>query len=343
MKEKHLYMDDDADLGLLSNKVVVVVGYGTQGTARALNMRDSGLKVLVGAEQGSDEWKRAEEDGLEVVPVEEAGARGDIFEVEVPDMAYRAAHAYETRLKPHAKKKHMLCFSSAMNYYYDIVKPGPEVDAVVTAAKGPGSAVRTEYVAGFGVPALLGIHQDATGQAWELGLAVCKGMGFTRAGVQRTTIEEETCTDLLGEHCAWGAIIQLLKVVFEVMVEEGFDPRVAFYEAVNESKLTTDLIYKYGLAGMLERISNTAAFGAMSIGPRIIDQHVKDNIRGALKNIKDGGFNREWRADFEQGYPQYKKLLAEIRSHKAEVVGNELRRKLGVHKPKDFSITNPLK
>jgi ketol-acid reductoisomerase len=223
-----------------------------------------------------------------------------------------------------------------------VVKPGPQVDAVVTAAKGPGSAVRTEYVAGFGVPALLGIHQDASGQAWELGLAVCKGMGFTRVGVQRTTIEEETCTDLLGEHCAWGAIVQLLKVVFEVMVEEGFDPSVAFYEAVNESKLTTDLIYKFGMAGMLERISNTAAFGAMLIGPQIIDERVKENVRWALKNIQNGGFDREWRRDFEQGYPKYKQLLAEIRSHQADVVGNGLRTTLGVRKVGDFSITNPL-
>jgi len=341
--EKRLYTDEDADLNILSEKTIAVVGYGTQGTSRALNMRDSGLKVIVGAEEGSEEWKRAGEDGLEVVPIEEAGRRGDIFEVEVPDMAYRAAKTYEERIKPHAKKRHMLCFSSGLNYYYGVVKPGPQVDAAVTAAKGPGSAVRSEYVAGFGVPALLGIHQDASGQAWEVGLALCKGMGFTRAGVQRTTVEEETCTDLLGEHCAWGAIVQLLKVVFEVMVEEGFDPSVAFYEAVNESKLTTDLIYKFGMAGMLERISNTAAFGAMLIGPRIIDGRVKENVRQALKNIKNGGFNREWRTDFEEGYPRYRQLLEEIRNHEADVVGNELRTKLGVRKAGDFSITNPLK
>ena len=306
-------------------------------------MRDSGLTVIVGADQDSPEWRRAREDGLQVMTIEETGKRGDIFEVEVPDMAYRAAKTYEERIKPYASKRHMLCFSSGLNYYYGIVKPGAEVDAVITAAKGPGSAVRTEYVAGFGVPALLGIHQDASGQAWELGLALCKGMGFTRAGVQRTTVEEETCTDLLGEHCAWGAIVQLLKVVFEVMVEEGFDPGVAFYEAVNESKLTTDLIYKFGMAGMLERISNTAAFGAMLIGPRIIDDRVKENVRWALRNIQNGGFDNEWSADFEQGYPKYRQMLEEIRSHQADVVGNELRTKLGVLKAGDFSVTNPLK
>jgi len=341
--EKRLYTDKDADLSILSDKVIVVVGYGTQGTSRALNMRDSGLKVMVGAEKDGEEWKRAEEDGLEVAPVEEVAKRGDIFEVEVPDMAYRAAQTYEERIRPYAKKQHMLCFSSGLNYYYGVVKPGAKVDAVVTAAKGPGSAVRTEYVAGFGVPALLGIHQDASGQAWEIGLAICKGMGFTRAGVQRTTIEEETCTDLLGEHCAWGAIVHLLKVVFEVMVEEGFDTNVAFYEAVNESKLTTDLIYRYGMAGMLERISNTAAFGAMLIGPRIIDDRVKENVRQALKNIQGGGFDREWRKDFEEGYPKYRKMLQQIRMHRADIVGNELRKKLGVRKDGDFSITNPLK
>ncbi len=339
---KRLYTDSEADLGLLSGKTVAVVGYGTQGTARALNMRDSGLKVIVGADKGSEEWRRAREDGLEVVEVEEAGRRADIFEVEVPDMAYRAARTYEERLRPHAGKEHMLCFSSGMNYYYGIVKPGPGVDAIVTAAKAPGSAVRTEYLAGFGAPALLGIQQDASGNAWELGLALCKGMGFTRAGVQETTIAEETCTDLLGEHCAWGAIVALLKTVFEVMVEEGYDPNVAFYEAVNESKLTTDLIYKFGMAGMLERISNTAAFGAMMVGPTIIDDHVKQNVRRALENIQQGGFDRAWRSDFEQGYPRYRKLLEEIRNHPADVVGNKLRRRLGVLKAGDFSITNPL-
>lgn len=340
---KKIYLDGDADLGLLTGDTIAVVGYGTQGTARALNLRDSGLKVIVGADKDSEDWKRAAADGLEVMPVEEAARRAGIFEVQVPDMAYRAAKAYNERIVPHATKSHMICFSSGFNFYYGHVVPAPGVDAVITAAKGPGSAVRLDFLAGRGVPALLGIHQNASGRAWERGLALCKGIGFTRAGVQETTTEEETCTDLLGEHCAWGAIVWLLKSVFEVMVEAGYDPNVAFYEAVSESKLTTDLIYKFGMAGMLERISNTAAYGAMRIGPRIIDEHVKDNIRWALQNIQDGGFDREWKADYEQGYPQYRRLLEELRNHPADVVGNELRKQMGVLKPDDFSVKNVIK
>ncbi len=339
---RKLYMDGDADLDLLSDFTMAVVGYGTQGTARAMNMRDSGLTVIIGADEDNPEWERAKKDGFEVVPIEEAGRRADIFELQVPDMAYRCAEAYNRKIRPVAKAYHMICLSSAFNFYYGHIVPPPGADAIVTAAKSPGSAVRTEYVAGSGVPGILAIHQDASGKAWERGLAVCKGIGFTRVGVQQTTVEEETVTDLLGEHCAWGCIVALLKTVFEVMVEAGYDPAVAFYEAVNESKLTTDLIYKFGLAGMLERISNTAAYGAMTVGPKIIDESVKDRIRQAMENIKNGGFDRDWKGDYEKGYENYKRLLNETADHQADVVGNEIRKRLGVLKAGDFSIKNPL-
>jgi ketol-acid reductoisomerase len=339
---KRLYMDADADLGVLSGFTVAVVGYGTQGTARGMNMRDSGLQVIVGSEPGTGEWDRAAADRFEVVPVEEAARRADIFELEVPDMAYRCAAVYNRQIKPHAKPYHMVCLSSAMNFYYGHMPVPAGADAVVLAAKSPGSAVRTEFAAGGGVPALLAVHQDSSGQAWQRGLALCKAQGYTRVGVQETTVEEETLTDLLGEHCAWGAIVALLKTVFEVMVEAGFDPDVAFYEAVSESKLTTDLIYKFGLAGMLERISNTAAFGAMAVGPKIIDAQMKEKIRSALENIRNGVFDRAWKADYEAGYPRYREMLREIADHPADVVGNAIRRRLGVQKEGDFSVKNPL-
>jgi len=340
---KKLYLEEDADLGLLSSFTVAVVGYGTQGTARGLNMRDSGLKVIVGSVPGGDEWQRAEKDGFEVMTIEEAGQEADVFDLQVPDMAYRCAAAYNEQIKPKAKPYHLVCLSSAFNFYYGHMDLAPGADAIVAAPKSPGSAVRTEFLAGGGVPGLLAVHQDASGQAWPRGLAFCKALGFTRAGLQETTVEEETCTDLLGEHCAWGAIVALLKTVYEVMVEAGFDPNVAFYEAVNESKLTTDLIYKFGLAGMLERISNTAAYGAMAIGPKIIDESVKDRIRWALENIKNGGFDREWKADYEAGYPNYQRLLSEMANHQADVVGNRIRRQMGVLKEGDFAVKNPLK
>lgn len=338
-----IFRDKDVDLALLKDEVVALIGYGTQGTSRALNMRDSGLKVVIGADKGHADWTRADKDGFEVMAVEDAAKRADIFELEIPDMAYRCAKTYNERIKPVAKKSHMICLSSAMNYYYGHMEIPIGADAVCTAAKAPGSAVRSEYLAGSGVPALLAVHQDGTGKAWKRGLAVCKAMGFTRVGVQQTTVEEETVTDLLGEHCAWGAIVELLKTVYEVMVEAGYDEEVAFYEAVNESKLTTDLIYKFGLAGMLERISNTAAYGAMSIGPKIIDAQVKEKIRWAMENIKNGGFDRDWKRDYENDYKNYKKLLDGIANHQADVVGNKIRERLGVLKETDFSVKNLLK
>ena len=340
--EKKLYIDADVDIAVISEMTIAVIGYGTQGTARAMNMRDSGLTVIIGADPGHTDEARALKDGFEVVSIEEAAKRADIFELQIPDMAYRCAKAYNEVIKPVAKKYHMVCLSSAMNYYYGHMDLAPGVDAVVTAAKAPGAAVRTEYVAGKGVPGLLAVHQDASGLAWERGLAVCKGIGFTRAGVQETDVEEETVTDLLGEHCAWGAIVALLKTVFEVMVEAGYDKDVAFYEAVNESKLTTDLIYKFGMAGMLERISNTAAYGAMSVGPSIIDDHVKKNIRTAMENIKNGNFDSDWKNDYENGYPKYNRLLKEIADHPAEIEGNRIRERLELRQSTDFSIKNPL-
>ena len=340
--EKKLYMDADVDMEVISEMTIAVIGYGTQGTARAMNMRDSGLTVIIGADSGHPDEERALQDGFEVVSVKEAAERADIFELQVPDMAYRCAKAYNEVIKPAAKEYHMVCLSSAMNYYYGHMDLGSGADAVVTAAKAPGSAVRTEYCAGKGVPGLLAVHQDASGRAWERGLAVCKGIGFTRAGVQETNVEEETVTDLLGEHSAWGAIIALLKTVFEVMIEGGYDEDIAFYEAVNESKLTTDLIYKYGMAGMLERISNTAAYGAMSVGSTIIDEHVKQNIRRAMENIKNGSFDRDWKNDYENGYVKYNRLLKDTAGHPADIVGNRIRERLGVRQNTDFSIKNPL-
>lgn len=337
---KKLYLDTDADLGLLNGRIVAIVGYGTQGTARGLNMRDSGVEVVVGAEPGSSDWVRASADGFRVMTVGEAAKTADIFEIQIPDMAYRCADAYNAEIKPSHKPGDVVCLSSAFNYYYGHMEAPAGVDALVTAAKGPGSAVRGEYVRGSGVPGLLAVHQDNTGHAFATGLALCKAMGFTRVGVLESTIEEETVTDLLGEHCSWGAIVYLVKTVFDVMVEEGYEPDTAFYEAINESKLTTDLIYKFGLRGMLERISNTAAYGALAIGPTIIDERVKENIRKALVNIKDGGFDRQWLADYRNGYREFNRLLDEIGNSQADVVGNRIREQMRVREAGDFSVKN---
>jgi ketol-acid reductoisomerase len=324
---KKTYLEADADLGLLAGKTVAAVGFGTQGMAQALNVRDSGLNVIVAEEPGSEAAARAEAEGFTVLPIEAVAGEADIFNLQIPDMAYRLAAAYNEKIRGKHKAGDLICLSSAYNYYYGHIEPPDGVDAIVAAPKSPGSAVRTEYVAGHGVPGLLAVHQDATGQAHARGLALCKALGFTRMGVQDTTIEEEVVTDLVGEHCAWGAIVVLLKTVFEVMVEAGYDPNVAFYEAINESKLTTDLIYRYGMAGMLERISNTAAYGAITIGPQIVDDYVKDKIRWAMENIKNGGFDKDWGEDYRNGYPKFRQMLEDLRNSQADQVGNRIRQR----------------
>ncbi len=338
--EKKIYMNEDANLGLISDKTIAVVGYGTQGTAQALNMRDSGLNVIVGADKGTEDWYRAKEDGFEVLSIKDASVKAQIFNLQIPDMAYRLADTYNNEIKPNHSEGDIICLSSAFNFYYNHIEVPPGVDAIVAAPKSPGSAVRKEFEKGNGVPGLLAIHKDSTGMARERGLAICKAVGFTRVGVQETTIEEEVVTDLLGEHCAWGAIVTLLMVVYEVMVEEGYDPDVAFYEGINESKLTTDLIYKFGLAGMLKRISITAAYGAVTVGPKIIDKTVKERIRKALYDIKNGSFDKDWKEDYENNYVNFNKLIKEIEMSQAEIVGNKIRSKMGVINKNDFEVKN---
>ncbi|MGQ9682005.1 MAG: ketol-acid reductoisomerase [Anaerolineae bacterium] len=336
-----LYFDTDADLGLMADQTVAAIGFGTQGMGQALNLRDSGLKVIVGEEAGSKAWALAEAEGFETFPYSEAVQRASIFNLQVPDMAFRLADVYNQAIKPHHRPGDLIVLSSAFNFYYGHMSAPEGVDAIVCAPKSPGSAVRSEYVKGRGIPGLLAIHQDATGHAHARGLALCKALGWTRVGVQDTTIEEEAVTDLLGEHCAWGCIAFLLLAVFEVLVEAGYDPNVAFFEAIQESKLTTELIYRYGLAGMMERISNTAAYGALTIGPRIIDEGVKNKIRWAMENIRDGGFSRDWEQDYKDGYRRFNALVEQLRVSQADQVGNEIRQHLGVLKEEgDLKATN---
>jgi len=337
---KKTYTEADADLGLLAGKTVAAVGFGTQGMAQALNLRDQGLHVVVAEVPGSDAWARAAAEEFEVMTIEQVAGRADVYNLQIPDMAFRLADAYNQKIKAKNKAGDVICLSSAFDFYYGHIVPPAGVDAVVCAPKGPGSAVRSEFQRGSGVPGLLAVHQDASGHAHAMGLAICKGVGFTRLGVQDTSVEEETLTDLLGEHCAWGCIVALLRACFDVLVEAGYNPETAFYEAINESKLTTDLIYRYGLAGMLERISNTAAYGAMTIGPQIIDESVKDRIRWALENIRNGEFSRDWEADYKAGYPKFNGLLKEIRESQADRVGEVIRRKRGDSTAGDLTAKN---
>jgi ketol-acid reductoisomerase len=337
---KKLYLDGDADLGLLSGKTVAVVGFGTQGMAQALNTRDSGIQVIVGEEPGSVAWQRAVNEGFEVMEIAKVAGRATIFNLQIPDMAFRLADAYNKFIRDKHKDGDLVCLSSAYNYYYGLMDIPKGVDAIVVAPKSPGSAVRQEYLKGKGIPGLVAIHQDATGKAHSLGLALSKAMGFTRVGVQDSTIEEELVTDLMGEHCAWGAIVSLLKATFEVLVEAGYDPNIAYFESINESKLTTDLIHRYGFAGMLERISNTAAYGAITIGPEIVDEYVKNRIRWAMENIKNGGFNEDWKKDYQNNYVKFKGLLEELRNSQADQVGNAIRKQLGVTEEGALTATN---
>ena len=335
-----MYFDDDASLDELQGKTIAAVGFGTQGMAQALNLRDSGLEVIVAEEKGSEGWKRAEAEDFEVIPFEDVAERANIFNLQIPDMAFALAATYNRYIKDRNQFGDLICMNSGYPYYYGHLVPAQGVDAVVAAAKSPGSAVRSEFVRGSGVPGLLAVHQDATGQAHGRGLALCKALGFTRVGVEDSTVEEEVATDLLGEHCAWGAIVVLLRTVFEVMVEAGYNPNFAFYESINESKMTTDLIHRYGLGGMLERISNTAAYGAITIGPKIIDETVKDRIRWALENIMNGEFDKDWKKDYENGYSNLKQLIEDLGRSQADQVGNAIRQRLGVGDAQGLTARN---
>ncbi len=320
-----IYGDEDASLDVLEGKTVAVIGYGNQGEAQAKNLRDSGVDVIIGVREGGPSWKRAKEDGFEVLPIPEAAEQGDIVHILIPDEVQ--PKVYREHIHDNLNKGDALGFSHAFNIHYGLIEPPEYVDVILVAPKGPGDMVRKLYTEGFGTPALVAVHQDYTGKAKDIALAMAKAMGFTRAGVIETTFREEVETDLFGEQVDLvGGVLYLILYAFETLVEAGYQPEVAYFETLHELKLIVDLIHKKGLTGMLEAVSNTAEYGGLTRGKRIIN---KEEMKKVLEEIRSGEFAREWTMENESGRIVLRRLRKEIENHEIERVGRKLRKMMG--------------
>ena len=333
-----LYYDDDADLSVIAGRKVAVIGYGSQGHAHAQNLRDSGVDVRVGLREGSASRAKAEEAGLRVVGVAEAVREADVVVVLAPDQVQRFLYADD--IAPNLKDGAALVFGHGFNIRYGYITPPSGVDVLMVAPKGPGHLVRREYADGRGVPAIVAVHQDATGNAWPLALAYAKAIGSLRAAGIKTTFEEETETDLFGDQTVLcGGASQLVIYGFEVLTEAGYQPEVAYFECLHELKLIVDLMVEGGIAKQRWSISDTAEYGDYVSGPRVIDPHVKENMKAVLADIQDGTFARRFIADQDAGAPEFKELRARGEQHPIETTGRELRKLFAWVKPSDSDYT----
>ena len=320
----NVYYDHDADLGFIQNKKVAVLGYGSQGHAHALNLHESGVPVVVGLRPGSRRWKQAEAEGLAVAPVAEAVAQADVVMILLPDEVQ--ARVYHEEVEPNLKEGAALVFAHGFNVHFGQIKPRPDLDVWMVAPKGPGHLVRSEYQAGRGVPALVAVHQDASGSALPTALAYAKGIGATRAGVIPTTFAEETETDLFGEQAVLcGGTSQLVAYGFETLIEAGYKPEIAYFEVLHELKLIVDLMYESGLAGMRYSISNTAEYGDYTRGPAVIGPEVKERMKEVLRQIQEGEFAREWVLENQAGQAVLAAKRQKWAQHPIEQVGPKLR------------------
>ncbi|HLT10694.1 MAG: ketol-acid reductoisomerase [Actinobacteria bacterium] len=319
-----VFYDDDADLSLIQSKKVAVLGYGSQGHAHALSLRDSGVEVVIGLPEGSKSRPKAEEQGLRVLTPADASAEADVIMVLAPDTVQRTLYAES--IAPHLTSGKALFFGHGFNIRYGLIKPPADVDVAMVAPKGPGHLVRRQYVDGKGVPALVAVEQDATGNAFALALSYAKGIGGTRAGVIKTTFKEETETDLFGEQAVLcGGVSALVQAGFEVLTEAGYAPEVAYFECLHELKLIVDLMYEGGLSRMRYSVSDTAEYGDYSRGPRVINAQVKEEMRKILAEVQSGEFAREWIAEDDAGRPNFAKWRADGAAHPIEEVGKKLR------------------
>lgn len=319
-----LYYDSDADLEIVRGRRVAVLGYGSQGHAHARNLHDSGVDVRVGLHEGSRSKQKAQAAGLRVLSVADAVAESDVVVLLVPDTSQK--ELYDTEIAPHLEAGDCIVFAHGFNIRYGQIVPPDDVDVVMVAPKGPGHLVRRTFVDGAGVPSLLAVHHDATGTARSLGLSYARAIGATRAGVLETTFAEETETDLFGEQAVLcGGMTALVQTGFETLVEAGYQPESAYFECLHEMKLIVDLMYEQGISGMRYSISDTAEYGDLTRGPRVIDDHVRDEMRRILARIRDGSFAEEWIEENRAGRPNFAKLREEGMEHPIEKVGAELR------------------
>ena len=320
-----IYYDADADLGRLQGKTIAILGYGSQGHAHALNLRDSGCEVVVGLRPGSLSREEAESEGLTVLDVGEAASRGDVVMILLPDETQ--AEAWEGEIRDGIAAGNLLMFAHGFSIHFGQIEPPPGVDVGMVAPKGPGHLVRRQFTEGRGVPCLMAVHQDATGEAWDLVLAYASGIGGGRAGVIETTFKDEFETDLFGEQAVLcGGATELVRAGFETLVEAGYDPRLAYFECLHELKLIVDLMYEKGIQGMRHSISNTAEYGDMTRGKEVITAQTRAAMRKLLADIQSGEFAKEWIAENRAGAENFQRLREEAAGHQVEQVGRELRK-----------------
>ncbi|MPV50362.1 ketol-acid reductoisomerase [Pseudactinotalea sp. HY158] len=329
-----LFYDDDADLSVLAAKKVAVIGYGSQGHAHALNLRDSGIDVRVGLREGSASRKKAEDEGLAVTSVAEATREADVVVILAPDQVQRLV--YRDEIAPNLADGATLVFGHGFNIRFGFIEPKDTVDVIMVAPKGPGHLVRREFVDGRGVPVIVAVEQDPSGTAWPLALSYAKAIGGLRAAGIKTTFTEETETDLFGEQAVLcGGTSQLVQYGFEVLTEAGYQPEVAYFEVLHELKLIVDLMIEGGIAKQRWSISDTAEYGDYVSGPRVIDPRVKDNMKAVLADIQSGAFAKRFIDDQDAGAPEFKALRAKGEAHPIETTGKELRKMFAWVKPTD--------
>jgi ketol-acid reductoisomerase len=319
-----VYTDKDADLGVFRNKTLAVIGYGSQGHAHALNLKDSGCKVVIGLYAGSKSRRVAKQHGFKVVDTGKAVRLADVIMIALPDM--KQAEVYKRDILPNLAPGKTLLFSHGLSIHFGLIRPPKDVDIIMVAPKGPGHLVRRLYVEGKGMPALIAVGQDTSGGAKKTALAWAKGIGSTRAGVLQTTFKEETETDLFGEQAVLcGGASALVQSGFETLVEAGYQPEMAYFECLHELKLICDLMYESGIAGMRFSVSETAKYGDITRGPRVINRGVKKEMKKILGEIQSGKFTREWVAEYKGGLKKYRKLLRRGETHLIEKTGQRLR------------------
>jgi ketol-acid reductoisomerase len=319
-----MYYDKDADLNILKGKKIAIIGYGIQGRGQALNLRDSGLDVIVSELEGTENYKTAVNDGFKPVSSADAAKQADLIQILTQD--HVQAKVYKQAIEPNLKKGKSLLFSHGFNIHFRQIVPPKDVDVLMIAPKGPGALVRQMYEEKKGVPCLLAVHQDPSGNAKNIGLAYAKGIGGTRAGVIETTFKEETETDLFGEQAVLcGGVSELIKAGFETLVNAGYQPEIAYFECLHELKLITDLIYITGIQGMRKRVSDTAEYGDLTRGKRVITDETRKEMKKMLEEIQSGKFAEEWIKENEKGRPLYNKLSKADDAHPIEIIGKKLR------------------
>jgi ketol-acid reductoisomerase len=329
-----VYYDKDADLGALSGKTIGIIGYGSQGHAHALNLKDSGQKVIVGLYPESRSRQVAQAAGLEVADVPETTRQADVLMVVIPD--HVQGEVYRQEIAPNLKSGTALMFAHGFSIHYGEVVPPKDVDVMMVAPKAPGHRMREQFIEGIGVPGLLAIHQDASGKARDIGLAYAKGVGCTKSGVLETTFKDETESDLFGEQTVLcGGVTALINTAFETLVEGGYPPEIAYFECLHELKMIVDLVQQGGFNYMRFSVSDTAEYGDLTRGPRVIDEHVKQNMKKILSDIQDGTFAREWITENHEGRPRFRPLREQARTSQIQEVGKNLRSMMPWLDPKE--------